>query len=147
MLIFLLGNKQILQTSKTNSANNGMATGRQNRSEELLMFGCQALTVLFEKIQTFKENTPEENVNQQILNRVFLMLLNMESKKVRQQLTGGLEKALQNSCFISSETLSLIKNMNVIKKGLADQALDFDKVLNAIKSITEVDMTKSNAIQ
>ena len=64
MLIFLLGNKQILQTSKTNSANNGMATGRQNRSEELLMFGCQALTVLFEKIQTFKENTPEENVNQ-----------------------------------------------------------------------------------
>ena len=146
MLISLLGNKQILQTSISNSANNGMTTGRQHRSEELLMFGCQALTVLFEKLQTFKESSPEESINEQILNRVFLMLLYMESKKVRQQLTSGLEKALQHSSLISSDTLGWIKNMNVIKKGLADQPLDFDKVLTGIKSITEVDMTKQNTL-
>jgi hypothetical protein len=63
-----------------------MVTGRQNRAEELLMFGCQALTVLFEKLQTLAVDgsSPDSGVSEAVLSRVFPMFLRMESRKVRQ---------------------------------------------------------------
>ena len=66
------------------------------------------------------------------------MLLHMESRKARQQLTVGLEKALQTSGCVSPATLSWIKDMNCIKKGLADVTLDYDKVLGAIKNVPAI---------
>ena len=112
------------------------------------MFGCQTITVLFEKLQTSDDGTSGTSLSDEILNRVFIMLLHMESKKVRQQLTQGLKRALQSSNLISNETLSWIADINYIKKGLADTTLDFDKVLTAIKNVTEIDqMEKNTAIQ
>jgi len=50
------------------------------------MFGCQALTVLFEKLQTLTADgsSPDSGVSEAVLSRVFPMLLRMESRKVRQ---------------------------------------------------------------
>ena len=54
----------------------------------------------------------------------------------------GLERSLQTSDCVSTATLSWIKDMNCIKKGLADAPLDFDKVLSAIKNVTEIGQAK-----
>ena len=50
------------------------------------MFGCQALTVLFEKLQTLAVDgsSPDSGVSEVVLSRVFPMFLRMESRKVRQ---------------------------------------------------------------
>ena len=67
--------------------------------------------------------------------KIFQMFLHMKSFKVREILANGLAKTLQGSGLVSDEALTQIKDMNTVKKGLADMELDYDKTLTAIKSV------------
>ena len=63
------------------------------------------------------------------------MLLTMESKKARESFTAGLELVLSQTGLLRAEILLAIRDMNRIKKGMADATLDFEKVLAALETV------------
>ena len=63
------------------------------------------------------------------------MLLTMESKKARESFTAGLESVLSQTGVLRAEILLAIRDMNRIKKGMADATLDFEKVLAALETV------------
>ena len=63
------------------------------------------------------------------------MLLNMESKKARESFTESLEQVLSQTGILRPSILLAIKDMNKMKKGMADATLDFEKVLAALETI------------
>ena len=75
-----------------------------------------------------------------------MMLLYMESRKARQSLTEKLQVALDGSGVMRKEYLQMIKDMCSLKKGMADVPLDYDKVLSAIKKITELNLTDEKLV-
>lgn len=104
-----------------------------NRNEDLLIFGCQAISALLKTLLT--RNSESQLVSEHMLNRIILMLLSMESKKARESFTGGLVSVLQATGILRSDVLEAIRDMNRIKKGMADATLDFEKVLAALESV------------
>ena len=106
------------------------------------MFGCSALTTLIGQVLSIGGA-----IQQKVLDNVFILLLYMESKKVRQSLTEGLMLSLEGSDLMRQEYLQMIKDMCSLKKGMADVPLDYDKVLNAIKKITELDFTNEQHVK
>ena len=75
------------------------------------------------------------------------MLLYMESRKARQSLTEKLLIALSDQNTFDKEYLEIIRDMCALKKGMADVPLDYDKVLKAIKKITELDLSTNRRIK
>ena len=80
------------------------------------------------------------------MDSVFLMLLYMESRKARQSLTDRLVSAISDQKLFRKEWLECIRDMCALKKGMADVPLDYDKVLLAIKKITEIDIMDQEKI-
>ena len=61
------------------------------------------------------------------------MMLSMESRKARECFTEGLQGVLSLTGRIKDEVLLVIKDMNKVKKGMADVTLDYDRVLSALE--------------
>ena len=58
-----------------------------------------------------------------------LFMLQMESRKARESFTSELHEVLIDSRLLSSEVLQCVKEMNLMKKGVSDAVLDYEKVL------------------
>lgn len=72
------------------------------------------------------------------------MLLTVSSRTVRLALCEGLRLALKNT--VDEHVLDLAVDLNSVKHGLADIALDFDKVFGAMQAISGLEVTKSTEI-
>jgi hypothetical protein len=129
MIVAMLSSKGILQAK----SNSGYISTRLNRNEELLVFGCSAITSLLKTLLSNSETS--ELVSETLLNKVLLMMLNMESKRARESFTEGLQGVLSKQGLLKAEVLEAIMDMNKIKKGMADLTLDFDKVLGALERV------------
>lgn len=66
------------------------------------------------------------------------MMLSMESRKARESFTEGLEGVLSLTGRIKDEVLAVIKDMNKVKKGMADVTLDYEKVLGALEKTNDL---------
>ena len=95
MIVSMVNSKSILQANNNtsqNSVNSNFVSSRQNRYEDLLIFGCSAITALLKTLlsnpQTFSL------VSESLLNKILLMMLSMESKKARESYTHGLNTVL-----------------------------------------------------
>jgi len=84
MIVAMLSSKGILQAR----SNSGYISTRLNRNEELLVFGCSAITSLLKTLLSNSETS--SLVSETLLNKVLLMMLNMESKRARESFTEGL---------------------------------------------------------
>ena len=131
MLVQLINNKAILQGSSTGT------TGKQNRADELLLFAGQAITSLLE----ISCRHAEPDIA--LLDKIMQMLLVVPTKPVRHKLCQGLRTALSSTALISDKVLGLAADLNSIKHGLADVALDFDKVFAAIQDISQLEAINS----
>lgn len=89
---------------------------QKSRLEELLMFGCQAITNLL----SLKSDT-------KIKERISEMFLQMQSKKARELLAKGLHKVYD------SQVTQILVDLNTVKKGVADIDYDYEKVLGGIQ--------------
>ena len=102
------------------------------------MFACQSICNLL--------GTSNE-VDTKLIDRVFSMFLDMQSRKARQLLANGLYNTLSSRGYAVSEPiLMIVVNLNTVKKGTADIDFDLDKVLNAIKHITKYDSSTMLAL-
>ena len=70
-----------------------------------------------------------------MFRKTFEIFLDLASKKAREKLAEGLAPVL------SATTVQLTKEMNKVKRGLADIDLDFESVLSAIQKATELEST------
>jgi len=80
----MLSSKGILQAN----TNSGYISSRTNRNEDLLVFGCSAVISLFKTL--LQNSSTTSLVSENLLNKVLLMMLNMESKRARENFTEGL---------------------------------------------------------
>lgn len=84
MIVSMLSSKGILQAN----TNSGYISSRTNRNEDLLVFGCSAVISLFKTL--LQNSSTTSLVSENLLNKVLLMMLNMESKRARENFTEGL---------------------------------------------------------
>ena len=84
MIVSMLSSKSILQANK----NSEYVSSRTNRNEDLLVFGCSAVTSLFKNL--LQNSATASLISEKLLNKVLLMMLNMESKRARENFTDGL---------------------------------------------------------
>jgi len=76
------------------------------------------------------------------------MMLAMESKRAREAFTEGLQTVLTQTGLLKPEILEAIKDMNRIKKGMADLVLDFEKVLAALEKVNGfIDESKTSVVE
>ena len=77
------------------------------------------------------------------------MFLQLRSFKVREILANGLQETLSGTGCLDDETLQLVKDMNKVKRGLADMELDYDKTLAAITSVRtmEIEVSPENMLK
>ena len=102
----------------------------------MLIFGCTAITSLLKTLLSgCGGKASRELVSDALLDKVLLMLFNMESKRARESFTESLERVLSQSGILRPEILIAIRDMNRVKKGMADATLDFEKVLAAPETI------------
>ena len=90
MIVSLMGTKSIIQAN-SNATNSSFASSRNSRNEDILIFGCSAINSLLSKLTQKQSNAHLED---SLLNRIMLMMLQMESKKARQSFTEGLYSVL-----------------------------------------------------
>lgn len=124
MIVSLVSNKQILTAVSSSTS--------KSRNEELLTFGCQSITGLLAKVL---DNT-DVSVNQALIEKIFAMMMEIQSKKVREEFSIRLRDALNNSKvrhLVSENALNITVELNSLKRGLADLEFNYDRVLPAIK--------------
>lgn len=73
----------------------------------------------------------ESLLSDQLLGKLLMMMLKMESKRARESFSDGLQTVLKDGAFMSVDVLMIIKDLNRMKKGTADPTLDYEKVLSA----------------
>ena len=84
MIVAMLSTKSIMQAHQ----NSGFASSRHLRNEDLLVFGCSAITALLKNLLSNEET--KEYVSETLLSKIVLMMLAMESRKARESFTEGL---------------------------------------------------------
>lgn len=107
MMVGLISQKHMLTAVSTFQ--------QKSRLEELLMFGCQAIT-----------NLLSDKSSDKVKERISEMFLQMQSKKARELLAKGLHQ-----CF-NTDVTALLVDLNTVKKGVADIDYDYEKVLGGI---------------
>ena len=112
MMVSLMNQKQLLQAQSS--------FHERSKHEELLMFGCKAITSLL-----------GQDTDSKTREKISEMFLHMRSKKARELLANGL-----NSVYKTETTQTLVQ-LNSIKKGVADVDYDYEKVLAGIKQVSE----------
>jgi hypothetical protein len=105
---------------------------RAHKNEQLLLFGVQSVTNLLAKIIQ-GGGTPEHD----LMKQIFAIFLDLSSKNVREKLITGLKNVLSKDTGVSNESLTLVMELNTVKRGLADIELDFDVVLTAIQKLND----------
>ena len=87
-------------------------------------------------------------VSDALFNKILHMMLAMESKRAREAFTEGLQTVLTQTGLLKPEILEAIKDMNRIKKGMADLVLDFEKVLAALEKVNGfIDESKTSVVE
>ena len=141
-MVSLVSNKSILEASPQNSS---FTSNRENRNEDLLVFGCAAINGLLQNL--LANDSSRALIPEALLNRILLMMLSMESRKARETFTAGLHSVLGSSGILKSEVLGTIQNLNTVKRGTADVNLDYDKVLAALGTVGELAARGLNAAE
>jgi len=144
MKVALVSTKTLLEES---GASTNFFTGKTNKNEELLNFGCQSITNLLNKVVEGGSKNADFSISVNLLDKIFQMFIEMRSKKVRQKFSEGLLASLstaeaqtvlsRENSTVRKEVLEIVVDLNAVKTGLADIDLDFDKVLGAIQKVTK----------
>jgi len=91
----------------------------QYNNEELLAFGAQSISNLIPKIK-------QGELKASLVDKIMQLFLIVKAVKVRNQLSMGLKTALGGFGMISDTALTLICDLNKVRRGVADMEMDCD---------------------
>ena len=107
--------------------------------DELLLFGAKSIIQLIPKVA-------KGTLSEDLLDKVFQLFLIMHMKKARTQLSIGLFEVLgegsKHESIVAPRMLIMTKELNKLKRGVADMELDTDNAILAIKEFIQLDQAQ-----
>lgn len=143
MIVSLVSHKALLKVTSDSygTASTNFFTDKAQKNEQLLTFATQAICGLISKVIAGSGAYPST----EILQKVFAIFLDLASKKVREKFATLLQETLVKG-NMNTKVLALIKDLNKVKRGVADIDLDFDTVLSAVQGICALEKTEVTAL-
>jgi len=115
--------------------------GVHANNDEIILFGSKSIIQLMNKVN---------NLNPKLVDKVLQMFMVMKGKRSREEMSNGLAGVLgeggKHSGLLLNQTLHIIKNLNKLKRGVADKELDSDNIILTIKQFIQPQTTEFTSI-